>query len=525
VKVPQGVKRCKCRDGDGRELGARCPKLKRKDGSWNPGHGTWQAVSYLPAVKGQERARLRAGGFATQADLARWFTDAHALLEVPEEGPAGHAARTEILALIQQSRDDGSPLPALEDIRRRHATGAAYAPGETGAYLLAWLAGHEGAGHWTATTARSYRRAVERLFLPAFGTVPLDKLSSKHILDMFAGIDRESARIAAARLSPDPETRKSVAGMRPAGPSTKRRILAVIRSALGDAVSPEERLLTVNVADGVSFGRRQKGRGASRMQPRLWTPEREAAWREDFGRRSRGLGPRGQFEAWRAAPFKPGPVMVWRQEQAGRFLDAAASHRMYPLFCVLAYLALRRSEGCGLKWTETDLAGEEPRLLVGESTLVQIGAEVIEQDEAKTQESKDWVTVPPEVSVPVLAWRMQQDEERRAWGSAWTDTGHCFTWESGEPYDPEQVSGAFERIAFGAGLPPVTLRDIRHCLPTYALADGADIKVVSSMMRHSSVKITADIYALVLPDLAAAVSRSVAGTIPRRSAPGAARNL
>jgi hypothetical protein len=37
------------------------------------------------------------------------------------------------------------------------------------------------------------------------------------------------------------------------------------------------------------------------------------------------------------------------------------------------------------------------------------------------------------------------------------------------------------------------------------------------MMRHTSVKITADIYALVLPELAAEVSGAVASMIPRRA--------
>jgi hypothetical protein len=35
------------------------------------------------------------------------------------------------------------------------------------------------------------------------------------------------------------------------------------------------------------------------------------------------------------------------------------------------------------------------------------------------------------------------------------------------------------------------------------------------MMRHTSVKITGDVYALVLPGLAASVSRTVAAMIPR----------
>jgi integrase len=515
VKVPDGYKRCKCRGEDGKELGARCPKLRRRDGSWNPKHGTYYGKTIIPVPPGEKRADLRAGGFATQDALSEWFTAAIALLRIPEAGLAGHQARMEILALIHATRRDSSALPAVEDIRRRHATGAAFAPGEAGAYLLGWLDEHEQAGHWTVTTLRSYRSRVESLFLPAFGKVPLDKLASKHVLAMFAEIDRRSALIEQARKSPDPLVRAAVAGERPATAATKRRILAVLSSALGDACSPESRLLTVNVADGISFGRRQKGRKSSRMQPRLWTAEREAAWRRDFERRCIGLGPRGRFDAWRYAPAKPGPVMVWRPEQIGLFLDAAAGHRMYPVFCMACYLAFRRSEACGLKWTETDL--DAGKVLVGESTLVQIGREVIAQDEAKTDESRAWAAIRPEVSDPLKAWRRQQAEERLAFGPGWNDTGYCFTWQDGRPYDPEQVSGAWERVAFDAGLPPVTLRDARHFAPTLALAAGEDIKAVSEMMRHTSIKITGDVYALVLPDLAASVAKSVASAIPRKA--------
>ena len=60
------------------------------------------------------------------------------------------------------------------------------------------------------------------------------------------------------------------------------------------------------------------------------------------------------------------------------------------------------------------------------------------------------------------------------------------------------------------------LQDVRHGAPTFALAAGKDIKAVSEMMRHTSVKITADIYSLVLPELAAEVSGAVASMIPRR---------
>jgi hypothetical protein len=41
-------KRCTCRDGDRKELGQKCPKLRRTTGAWNSHHGTWYYQLELP---------------------------------------------------------------------------------------------------------------------------------------------------------------------------------------------------------------------------------------------------------------------------------------------------------------------------------------------------------------------------------------------------------------------------------------------------------------------------------------------
>jgi hypothetical protein len=68
--------------------------------------------------------------------------------------------------------------------------------------------------------------------------------------------------------------------------------------------------------------------------------------------------------------------------------------------------------------------------------------------------------------------------------------------------------------------PPIRLHDLRHGAATLALAAGKDIKAVSAMLRHSSHKITGDIYASVLPELAAEVSGAVEAMVPRKAAGG-----
>lgn len=171
------------------------------------------------------------------------------------------------------------------------------------------------------------------------------------------------------------------------------------------------------------------------------------------------------------------------------------------MFCEVAYCALRRSEAIGQKLTEIDY--EAGALMIG-PTIVQVGGKAVAKADAKTDGTEMWVRAGPEVIEPLRALR--QIAEKLKWGPDWNDTGHVHTWQDGSPYRPGYVSNGFERVAWMTGLPPVSLRDVRHCAPTYALAGGKDIKAVSEMMRHTSVKITADVYALVLPELAAEVS-------------------
>ncbi|MGY1551596.1 tyrosine-type recombinase/integrase [Microbacterium sp. A588] len=58
-------RRCGCRE-DGKQLGAKCPKLS------NPRHGTWAVFVNQPATHNQERQRIRKGGFASKGAAEEW---------------------------------------------------------------------------------------------------------------------------------------------------------------------------------------------------------------------------------------------------------------------------------------------------------------------------------------------------------------------------------------------------------------------------------------------------------------------
>lgn len=72
----------------------------------------------------------------------------------------------------------------------------------------------------------------------------------------------------------------------------------------------------------------------------------------------------------------------------------------------------------------------------------------------------------------------------------------------------------FERLVTASGLPPIRLHDLRHGAATLALAGGVDMKVVSEMLGHSSIKITSDTYTSVLPEIAKDAAEAAARLVP-----------
>jgi integrase len=79
--------------------------------------------------------------------------------------------------------------------------------------------------------------------------------------------------------------------------------------------------------------------------------------------------PQGVAE-WQRTNRRPSAVMVWTPEQTGAFLDSVADDRLYALWHLLAFRALRRGEAAGLRWAEVDL---DTGTLTVSRQLVQLG--------------------------------------------------------------------------------------------------------------------------------------------------------
>lgn len=66
---------------------------------------------------------------------------------------------------------------------------------------------------------------------------------------------------------------------------------------------------------------------------------------------------------------------------------------------------------------------------------------------------------------------------------------------------PDNVSRRFKNLAIKAGFPEMNSHDLQHTFATLALAAGIHPKIVQTILGHSTIAITLDIYSHVLPGL------------------------
>ena len=212
-------------------------------------------------------------------------------------------------------------------------------------------------------------------------------------------------------------------------------------------------------------------------------------------------------------------AQVWSPAEVGSFLDVLedSGDRLAALYRLLVLRGLRRGEAVGLRWTDVDLDAGTATI---SQAVGQVGYRTV-VTAPKTAGSIRTVGLDGGTVAALRAHRIAQAAERLAFGGVWQDVDNrVFTRPDGRPLHPESVSRAFERIAAAAGLPRIRLHDLRHSAATLALEANVPMKVVSSMLGHSSTRLTSDVYSHVRNAVALEAAEATVRLVPRRPRTG-----
>ncbi|MEV8396752.1 site-specific integrase [Streptomyces niveus] len=504
------TKRCECRDPAGKLLSNACPKLVKKN------HGALYVRQELPPDAEGKRRTFRRTGYGGVADAQTELDKVRAILRIAGDD---EDARRRVGDLLQNVMRDRLDIPEPTEVSRRLGVGV---PLDGAMTVAEWLDTWVAAKRTRKTTTTGYLSHIRVHLKPGVGHYRLDRFTVGHAQEMFDAIDDANEVIAAenaarreqearatwgkrsrppaheaARLAVE---RAKLAEMRPyrpvTGPATKQRIRSTLRVALNGAI--KRQLITFNPASWVELD------SGKRPKAVLWDDRR--------------------IEHWQRTGEKPSAVMVWTPTQIGAFLDVAESDRLYALFHLIAFRGLRRGEAVGQDWVNVDLDGQA--ITIAKEIVVHGWVPV--ETEPKTDGSAATIGLDT-VNVQALReHRARQLAERKAWNKRaareraagrhvadWVDMGKVFVQENGTWLHPEVVSEAFRRIVRTAGLPPINLRDLRHCAATLIHGGGGDMYVIKETLRHSGIKLASDTYTSLLKQVDLEIAEKAVGLVPR----------
>ncbi len=419
---------------------------------------SWEYVIELGKVAG-ERQRPTRGGFRTKQAAS---TALRKELEARETGTYAKATRESFADYVNEKW-----LPMIEAKRR-------------------------------PTTHDLYARMMRLHVLPVLGAVPLQDVRP---------VDVEALYLARAKTSKD--------GKRAAlGARSLHNVATVVHGALRQAHRWE--LVPRNAAAGITppAGPERVDEG----EPVHWTTEQVAAFLDHVDaaccvdrtieekRTRKGRGGVGTTQ------------YTYRRHVAADPMQRA-------LWYVLATTGMRRGEACGLHWSDLD---EAEGLLTVRRSRVSAGGKTVESA-PKTKRGRRRLALDPATIEVLKDWHRAQRRERIRSRQVWEDgEDHVFTHlvlftrpaRYGVPLAPRWVSGAFQAVLEGSGLPPLHLHGLRHSWATAALEAGEHLRAVADHLGHADTAVTDRTYTHTVRRVQDVTALRVAGLIASKRGGG-----
>jgi len=177
--------------------------------------------------------------------------------------------------------------------------------------------------------------------------------------------------------------------------------------------------------------------------------------------------------------------------QVGRFLAAAAGHRLAALWLLALDSGMRQGEMLALNWPDIDF--ETGTVSVTKSVRTEKGGEA-RVKEVKTKASRRRIRLTGR-TLDALKARKKERGGRLVFGTP----GRGKRRGQERYLRKNAVLATFRRLLAKAGLPLIRFHDLRHTHATLALAATKNVKAVSARLGHADIAVTLNVYAHYLP--------------------------
>ena len=196
------------------------------------------------------------------------------------------------------------------------------------------------------------------------------------------------------------------------------------------------------------------------------------------------------------------------KEQQTLFMEFAKESYLYNFFAVMLRTGMRYGEMCGLKYSDID---KKKGVIHVRRTLKYIEWQGYLEDEPKTITSKR--------DIPLTDDILQfLDAQKNYWDFRVENIDrYLFCNEKGNPLSKARVQGEIDRTIkriheAGYEFDRITSHVFRHTFATRAIEAGMPPQVLKTILGHSSLAMTMDLYSHVLPDTKANEMKKISGS-------------
>lgn len=222
----------------------------------------------------------------------------------------------------------------------------------------------------------------------------------------------------------------------------------------------------------------------------------KASYKDAVQRHSIPYSPIEAVKTPKIAKKEPNALDTVQRAKLLAYLDVAGNTPVNIAVKIALHTGMREQELCGLRWKDVDM---KAGVLHIRNVIGRDGGKTYEK-EPKTGGSRRDVPISPEVAEALNMRRAQMAEECMETGIALTPDHHVIGRIDGSYMNPHSLWRDWKAIAKSLGLVgtegkvPV-FHDLRHTFATAAIASGADVKSVSSILGHANAAMTLNIYA------------------------------
>lgn len=180
-------------------------------------------------------------------------------------------------------------------------------------------------------------------------------------------------------------------------------------------------------------------------------------------------------------PIKRKEMLLLTREELQRFLIQAKYDGYYEVFLLELSTGLRQGELIALQWTDLNFTTGELRI---DKQVNRVDGKLT-VSEPKTKATVRTIILPEPVLTVLKKYKSNVD-------SRWMFPSPRI---EDQPYDPAHLRRTMNRILEEAGCRQVRFHDLRHVFATNALAQGMDVKTLSTIIGHVSTSTTLNVYA------------------------------